>query len=148
MATKQGTGVTGISDYLVKNLLPTITSLNADSIYDYEPLSLAGYPAATVTIQSITGKVGDNARNERHYIFTINVYMDRSAQNLGAEEAESIMRSISDQLISLVDDDPTLGGNCIIAKPLDATYLYANRESNNIRVMQVTLDCRDVSKWR
>jgi len=144
----QGTGATGLSTYLTNTLLVTVPSLRSTNIYDYEVTDLAGFPAATITLSEVLGKVLDNNRNQRTFRFVIRVFIDRLKQNLGASNAESILRTITNDFISKVDADPTLGGNCIIADPFSVKYGYVDREQQNIRMAEITLDCVDANTWR
>lgn len=148
MATRQGGGYIGISNYLKTALIPTVISIRSSNIFDHELTDLAGFPAATITATELIGKPLDNTRNERIQRFTIRIFIDRNKQNLGSNTAESVLRTLADEIILKVDAEPTLGGNCIDAKAFDAKFGYIDRESNNIRVMEITLDCRDAITWR
>jgi hypothetical protein len=148
MATRQGSGIAAISTYLVSSLLPSVTTIRLTNIYDNELTDLAGFPAATVTAGEVTGKVLDNSRNERIQRFTIRVFIDRNKQNFGPSKAETILRTLADEIILKIDADSTLNGNCLDVKPFDAKFGYIDRESNNIRVMELVLDCKDVITWR
>lgn len=148
MATRQGGGFAGISSYLISSLLPSVTTLRTANIFNHELTDLAGFPSATVTAQELQGKVLDNSRNERIQRFTIRVFIDRNKQNLGSSQAETILRTLADEITLKLDADPSLGGNCIDSKPYDAKFGYVDRENNNIRVMEITLDARDVITWR
>ena len=148
MATLQGTGITGVSDYLVNTLLPTVTSLRTANIFNHELTDLAGFPSATVTPGQVISKVLDNHRNQITQRFTIRVFIDRSKANFGSSKAETILRSLADEISQVLQSNPTLGGNCIDSKPFDAKFGYIDRESNNIRVIEVELDCFDAITWR
>lgn len=148
MATRQGGGYSGISNYLTQTLLPRLTTLRLSNIYAYEPTDLGGYPSCTVTAQAMDGKIIDNTRNERIHIFTIRLFIDRNVQNLGVVNAESILRTVADEIVLQIDSDPSLGGNCIDADPFNAKMGYINRQNQNIRVMEITLLCRDAVTWR
>ena len=148
MATTQGTGITGCSTYLKTILIPSLTTLRVTNIFDNELTDLAGYPSATITVNNLKGKMLDNARNERHYEFIIRIFIDRNKQNFGSSKAETILRTLADEFITKVDSDPTFGNNCVDSKPSDARFGYVNRQNQNIRMMEVTIDCVDVVTWR
>lgn len=148
MSTRQGAGFTGCSNYLLNTLIPSIVSLRTANIYDHELTDLAGFPAATITAGEQISKVLDNTRNEVTQRFIIRVFIDRNKQNLGSNTAETVLRTIADEINLKLMADPTLGGNCIDSKPADAKFGYVDRENNNIRVMEITLDCRDAITWR
>ncbi len=144
----QGTGATGISNYLKNTLIPSVVNIRSANIFDQELTDLAGFPAATITLQTLKGKILDNSRNERIYRFTIRIFIDRNKQNFGSNTAETILRSITDSLVAQIDADPTLGGNCINTVPFEVNYGYIDRENQNIRLCEVILDCKDASQWR
>lgn len=144
----QGTGIVGLSNYLKNTLIPSISTLNSSSVYDYEPTSLAGFPSVTIVPTEYTGSVNDNTRNERHYLFMLSVFMDRNIANLGPDVSEQVIRQTADEIVEKIDADSTLGGNCIICKPTNAKFGYINRESNNLRVLQVTIEAIDSSKYK
>lgn len=144
----QGTLYSGISNYLKTQLIPSITSLRLTNIFDNELTDLGGFPAATITALELAGKVLDNTRNLRTVRFIIRVFVDRNKSNFGSANAESIMRAFADEAILRIDADPTLGGNCLNVVPFPARFGYISRENNNIRVMEITLDCQSVVTWR
>ena len=148
MSTKQGTGFVGISNYFKNTLIPSITTIRITNIFDHELTDLGGYPACTITSQEILGRFLDNARNERTYRFVIRIFIERNPKNFGSQKAETILRALSDEIISKIDGDPTLGGNCIYTKPFTAKYGYVNRQSNNIRLVEVQMDCVDAIQYK
>lgn len=144
----QGTGPTGISNYLKNTLIASVPSLRASNIFDYEEADLAGFPAATISLQEKKGKTLDNNRNEHIFSFTIRVFIERTKQNFGASKAESILRSVVSDLITKIDADPTLGNNCIVCNVQTQKYGYVDRANQDIRLCEVTLDCIDANTWR
>jgi hypothetical protein len=145
---RQGSGFTGCSNYIKSTLIPSVTSMRITNIFDNELTDLAGFPAATITATEQPGKVLDNSRNEHIYRFMIRIFIDRNKQNFGSSKAETILRTLADEITLKIDSDPTLGGNCIVTKVFPAKFGYVNRESNNLRVMEITLDCQDAVTWR
>jgi hypothetical protein len=148
MSTLQGGGYTNLSNYIKNTLIPSCTTIRAANIYDYEVADLAGFPAVTITAQDMTAQILDNTRNERIYNFTIRVFIERQKQNFGASKAETILRLIADDLIDKIDQDSTFGGNAIDVKPFNAKFGYVDRELQNIRVVEVSLQCRCANTWR
>lgn len=144
----QGTGATGLSNYLKNTLIPSVTNIRSTNIFDHEITDLAGFPAATITMQELLGRVIDNNRNEVTYRFIIRVFIDRGKANFGSSKAESVLRSTIDTLVTKIHADPTLNGNCINSKPFDIKFGYVDRENQNIRVGELTLDCYDANTWR
>jgi len=148
MSTIQGNGITGCSNYLKNTLIPSVTSIRSANIYDQELTDLAGFPAVTITVQEQSGSFLDNTRNQRIYRFTIRVFIDRNQVNFGSSKAETILRTVADEMTLKLDADPTLGGNCIYSKPFVAKFGYVDREQTNIRIMELQLDCVDAVTWR
>lgn len=148
MSTRQAGGISGCSSYLVGTLLPSVTTLRLQNIYDYEKTDLAGYPAATVTVTEQPAARLDNSRNKHTYRFVIRVFIDRNTQNFGSNTAESILRTLADEITLKVDGDNTLGGNCIFSEPAAAKFGYINAATDNIRVMEITLDCVDAVTFK
>lgn len=144
----QGSGAAGVSNYLKNTLVPSVTDIRSANIYDSEITDLAGFPACTITLTEVQSKVLDNNRNEHIFKFSIKVFIDRTKTNFGNSTAESILRSTVNDLITKIDADPTLGGNCVIARPFNAPLLYINRENQNIRYMEVVLEVIDANTWR
>lgn len=148
MSVLQGGGYIGISNYLKNTVIPSCLTIRSANIFDYEVADLAGFPAATITAQEMVAKILDNSRNERIYHFTIRVFIDRTKTNFGASKAETILRTVADDLINKIDQDATLGGNAIDVKPFDAKFGYVDRENQNIRVAEITLEARCANSWR
>lgn len=147
-AFSQGGMFEAISAYLTTTLLPTVTSLQSANIFDNENTNLSGYPAATVTAQELQGRVLDNTRNMRIFRFSIRVFVDRNASNFGVNQSEKIIRQTADEITLKLDADPTLGGTCINAIPFQARFGYVDRQSNNLRVMEIQLDAQCAITWR
>jgi len=144
----QGTGATALSNYIKGTLIPNVVDIRSSNIFDNEVTDLQGFPAATITLEELPGKVLDNSRNQHIFRFVIRIFIDRNVQNFGTSKAESILRSTTNDLITQIDADPTLNGNCIIASVFSVKFGYLQRESNNIRVAEVTLNCIDANTWR
>jgi hypothetical protein len=144
-ATQQNSTITVISNYIKSTLIPSVIDIRSSNIFDHELTDLAGFPAATITLQDITGKILDNARNERTYSFAIRIFIDRNKQNFGSSKAETILRTMANNFILQVDNDPSLGGNAIFAKAFNIKLGYVDRESNNLRLFEVTLEVIDAT---
>jgi hypothetical protein len=144
----QGNGAEALSNYIKNTLIPSVVDIRASNIYDHELTDLGGFPAATITLQELVGAVLDNNRNQHIFRFTIRIFIDRNKQNFGSQKAETILRSLTNNLISKIDADTTLGGNCIIATPFSVKYGYIDREQQDIRIAEVTLDCTDANTYR
>jgi hypothetical protein len=144
----QGNGVDAISNYLKTNLIPSLTTVRVANIYDYEITDLGGFPSVTITASELQGKAIDNTRHERVFRFMIRIFIDRNVQNFGNSKAETILRTVADEVVTKLDADYTLGNNCIYIKPITVKYGYINRESNNIRLVEITLDAVDANTYK
>lgn len=144
----QGNGVNSISNYLKNTLIPSVSDIRSANIFDNETTDLAGFPACTITIDSQDSKTIDTHRIQHVFKFTLRIFIDRNKQNFGSSTAESILRSTVGSLITAMDSDYTLGGNCIYCRPSTSNYVYADRENNNLRVIDLVLEAVDVNQWR
>lgn len=148
MTTQQGSGYQGISNYLRDVLIPSITSVRITNIFDRELTDLDGFPAATITIQDLDGKFLDNMRNQRTYRFMVRIFIERGKNGFGTDKAEQVLRLVADECINKIDADISLGGNCIFVYPHKAKFGYIQRELNNVRLMEIQLDCVDAIQYK
>jgi hypothetical protein len=91
-------------------------------------------------------KVLDNTRNQIGVKVFIRIFIDRT--RFTAVKAETILRSIATELRMKLDNDVTLGGKCIYTQPFNAKYGYINREQQNIRIVEIELNCIEANTWR
>ena len=94
-------------------------------VFDYRRSDFSGYPAAVVSPADINDmSFADTARNQRTYIIAIRIYQERL--NQGDSNAERILRTIADELITSFDSDPylsdTLRGRGYV-RPIPSTFL-------------------------
>jgi predicted TIM-barrel enzyme len=135
-----------IIGYLVNTLLPSMATLRIGNIYDREVTDLNGTPAATVTPGELEGEVLDNYRNRRMLPVQIRIFIARD--QISAQLVEQALREIADELVDKLDADITLGGNCIYTRPHSAEYGYVQRATDDVRVIQVLLECVYIHTWR
>lgn len=135
------TDIVDISGKIVTEL-GSITGLY--SVYAYEPAKPTDgkYPFASVTINSLEGKFGDTQRNERIYLFDVRVYQERV--KVGNEKAERLIREISDEIMTLFDNNTTLDGMVKFVRPVSADFDYVDREIGDTRVAQFKVECVNV----
>lgn len=117
----------------IKNVLLTITDFNL--VYGYEPKELLKYPSATVTASSHEDSFSSTSKNQRNYKFAIRLYYRTDT----AEDAEGILRDLTDQVIIILEANPSLNGSCDFARPISANWLYQEREVP-VRVVEITLE--------
>lgn len=144
----QGGGPAAISTYLATVLLPSMTTININSIQEYEDLPKSGFPAATITWTDKSGEYADNARNKVTWTFTIRIYIDRSVHNFGVAKAETIYKSVGSELVQKLEANPKLGNTVITSHPFNFRTGYIDQGSNNIRLIEVQLECMDINTWR
>ena len=117
----------------LKILLQTITELN--QIYDYEPKELLKYPCATITSSGHRNEFNDLAANRRVFTFIIRIYNRTDS----ASDAETIMRTVADRVISVVEGNITLNGSCDWASPTEGKWGFAEREVP-VRICEITVE--------
>jgi len=144
----QGTGFQAISSYLKITLIPSVASIRTANIFDSEVTDLGGYPAVTITLKGLDSSFLDNTRNKHVFDVSIKIFIDRNKQNFGVSTSEDILRQMAGELISAIDADYNLGGNCIYCEPFIGSPAYVDRENQNIRFIEVSLKCVDANKWR
>ncbi len=118
----------------LKTLLDTIGDFNV--VYNYEPKELLKYPCGTVTASGHSDEFASTASNQRTFRFAIRLYYRTDT----AEDAEGILRTLTDTVITTVEGDPTLSGACDFARPLSATWIYQEREVP-VRVCDLGIEC-------
>ncbi len=106
----------------IVSMLQTVSGIQ--QVYNYEAKELAKYPAATVTNLSHKNLFADTARNRRQYSFMIRLYFRTDV----AQDAETILSTITDAVIVKIESDPTLGGVCDFAEPSEGKWLFQERE--------------------
>lgn len=120
---------------LVDNGTPPKTILHA--VYDYTEGDFDGYPSANIRVAGGTGKTADTSRNEREFIFNIDLYQEIDISGKTKKEATDTMILAIDKIIEAFDTDIDLGGECayvnVIPVLLDTTvrsgvFLFATFE--------------------
>lgn len=127
--------------------IKSIIQANVDKtnvVYDYVETNPSGYPAIMVEAFDGNGEFADTTRNKRSHIFRIIVQQERTV--VGASEAERIMRSLVDQLISIFDspDNKTLNNACIYALPIPSKWGYIQAPDIDVRSAEIILEAIDV----
>ncbi len=111
----------------------------AKKVYDYEETKPAGYPAITVTPVDGEAEFLDTDRMRRDFVFSVKVYQERL--DVGASEAERIMTSLVDQIISIFDSkaNTTLNNSVIFMKPVKVKWGYLQVPDADVRSCEITL---------
>jgi hypothetical protein len=116
--------------------LQGITGLQA--VYGYEK-GVLEYPAATVTLDSISTVYETNREDERKYSFKVKIYQEMEEDGVGAEVAESRIESLIDSVLDAFENDYDLGGVCHRVN-INGMAGYVDRGTNH-RVLEFTIDC-------
>ena len=93
----------------IANKIATATTIQQANIYQYEPQGgFTGYPAVTITLKNFEEKFADTARYQEHYQFSIKIYNEWVEQ--GSSNSESQFRKTTNDIKTILNADPTLGG--------------------------------------
>lgn len=115
--------------------------IDANNVYNYEPSTVSGYPAVSVTPLEMMTNFADTNRNEIHYHFSIKVRQERIEQL--QQNAEQLLVQIVDTFQQLFDGDLTLGGNLVglgYMRPINVRWLYAAGPQIVERVADITVE--------
>lgn len=121
-----------ISEGIV-NLLDTIPEIAA--VYDHEPKELKSYPCVTVSAFEHDNEFHDLAANKRRYSFLIRAYFRTD----NAQDAETVLRTIADNIVSTIESNIRLQNSCDFASPTKARWGYVEREVP-VRYVEITID--------
>lgn len=103
-------------------------------VYNHEPKELEKYPSATVTALSHANVFEDLAANKRVYRHKIVLYFRTDI----AQDAESILQALADEVITALEHDTTLGGVTDITNPSGGKWAYQQRELP-VRLIEITV---------
>lgn len=127
----------------IKAQLKTIlqTSTKAKVVYDYVEPKPSGYPAVIVTPFESTSEFLDTTRNREGYIFKFNVQQERV--EIGASEAERIITSLVDEIISIFDSSNNfnIGNTVVFAHPVQTKWGYISAPDVDVRSCEITIEC-------
>lgn len=108
-------------------------------VRDYTGGTFSGYPSAVIRISGGEGDFADTSRNQREFIFNIDLYQENKEGGKTNEEATDAMVLAIDEIIEMFDKDVDLGGQCLFVRIvpvlLDTTvrsgvYLFATFEAH------------------
>lgn len=120
---------------LVDSGSPAQTILH--DVRDYTGGAFDGYPSAVIRISGGEGDFADTSRNQREFIFNIDLYQENKEGGKSNEETTDAMVLAIDKIIESFDTDVDLSGNCLFVRIvpllLDTTvksgvYLFATFE--------------------
>jgi len=117
----------------IKGKLDTISQLL--EVFNYEPKELTQYPCATISAKSHENAFNDLCANVRTYKFIIRLYYRFDV----AADAESVLRSVTDLVVTELENDPTLAGAVDYAVPTKTDTDWSN-QTREVPVKVVTLD--------
>lgn len=133
---------TNIGNQITSILTANIPNVNV--IHNYVESNPSGYPSISVEAYDGNAKFIDTGRNERTFIFRIIVLQERLV--VGASEAERIMRSLVDQILSVFDDRANLNLNnsCNFARPIPSKWGYVQAPDIDLRSAEIILEAMDI----
>lgn len=103
-------------------LLQEITDLAV--VFDHDPDELKQFPAATVQAQGHQNRFHDTASNDRAFTFLIKLFYRLDSN----QDAETILHSLTDQVIAKLEANVSLPGVWDIAQPTSTVFLKDKRE--------------------
>jgi hypothetical protein len=108
-------------------------------IYNFEQIQPAGYPTINVFPTDGDAQFLDTSRVRRQFMFTCQLLQERL--EVGPSEAERIMTSLVDQVISIFDDatNTTLNNTVIFCHPVKNKWGYLNVPDADVRSCEITL---------
>lgn len=132
------TNIVDISTKL-KTMIGSISSING--VYDYAQTDVTSYPYAVVKFDGSNADFGDTIRNIRHYEFMVILYIDRNQASVGNEKAERLLRSITDEIITMFDNNTTLDNLVQMVQPISISTSFQNTDIGDTRVCEIVIDC-------
>jgi len=120
---------------LVDSGSPAKTILH--EVRDYTGGTFSGYPSAVIRLSGGEGEFAGTSRNQREFIFNIDLYQENKEGGKTNEEATDAMITSIDKIIEMFDKDVNLSGECLFVRIvpllLDTTvrsgvYLFATFE--------------------
>lgn len=124
----------------IKAKLEAMTGIK--NVYGYEKGDLNGYPSAVVLLEGITADYETNQEDSRKYTFKVKIYQEMSDDGVGAEEAESRLEALLDEVLEDFEDDWTLSGLCYKVN-ISGISGWSDRGTPT-RVLEFTLDCHAI----
>ena len=85
-------------------------------VHDYTEGLFTGYPSANIRISGGEGDFSDTARNQREFIFNIDLYQEVDESGKSKDEATDAMVLAIDKIMASFDTDVRLGENCAFVK--------------------------------
>jgi hypothetical protein len=82
------------------------------AVHDYTEGQFEGYPSANIRVSGGEGEYADTARNQREFIFNIDLYQELDESGKSKEEATEAMVLAIDKIMEAFDTDIDLGGEC------------------------------------
>lgn len=113
---------------------------NVNYVYNYVETNPGGYPSISIEAFDGNGQFLDTSRNRRARMFRIICMQERVI--VGASEAERIMRSLVDQIISTFDSRTNLNLNnsCDFAIPIPSKWGYVQAPDIDVRSAEIIIE--------
>lgn len=104
---------------LIKTKLEGIQVDSEDAfgtVLDYADGDFGTYPTAVIVEVNGEGEVMDTHRNQRTHRYEVRLYQEQSRAGKTKQEAATLMRKITDQVLTAFDEDKDLGGEVDIVR--------------------------------
>jgi hypothetical protein len=85
-------------------------------VHDFTEGQFQGYPSANIRISGGEGEFSDTARNQREFIFNIDLYQEVDEGGKTKEEATDAMVLAIDKIMEAFDTDVNLNGECAFTR--------------------------------
>jgi hypothetical protein len=130
---------------LIKTKIESLVDGGGVSIFgdtlDYPTAKFKGYPAAVIIQKGVTGSWLDTGRNERTFRFTIDLYQEQTKAGRTQEQADEIMSTSADAILTAFDQDKDLGGELQIVRVVNATFDFKSGGSETYNYATFEIDC-------
>lgn len=85
-------------------------------VHDYTEGQFGGYPSANIRLSAGEGDFADTARNQRDFVFNVDLYQEVEEGGKTKEEATDAMVLSIDKIMEAFDTDVRLGGQCAFTR--------------------------------
>jgi hypothetical protein len=123
----------------IKSSLKTLIEDNVSNLAattDYASGSFANYPACQITFLRGESESRQNVRRYFTYVYRVEVFVEQGT-NFSASKTERIAGEIVDELLTILNDNITLGGGVQEVRPLAWSMGY---ESDEVNTRTITMD--------
>lgn len=117
----------------IAEMIDEITEVKV--VYNYAARDFADFPAAVVRMTGHNNLFQTTAANNRTYVFEVDVLYKTASPS----DAEGIMRTVADLIITKIESDVSLRGACHIARPSRGQISFV-AEPIPMQVLTITIE--------